>query len=236
MKKLIFLLPVILFSCHEFITTTIHGNGSFTTQSRQMSVPDRIKVAGDIDVVLRQGNESSVTVEADANLVPYIITKIEDGQLVIRVKEHYSLESSKQILVSITTNDLKELSVAGSGNVSSEGMITHNGNMDISVSGSGDMTLQLNAPSVSADILGSGNMKVSGETKDMKLEISGSGNFTGETLKAENAKVQINGSGEARVFADMKLNVEINGSGDVFYKGNASVDQSVRGSGSVSKI
>ncbi|MDB5230335.1 MAG: hypothetical protein JWN76_1140 [Chitinophagaceae bacterium] len=234
MKKLLFLLPVILFSCHDFINT-IHGNGNTVKETRQVNVPDRVEVSGDIDVVVRQGGQAGVVVEADANLVPYIITRTENGKLVIGVKEHYSLESNKHILVSVTTNDLRELSVTGSGNVNSEGVLSHNGKMDISVTGSGDMSLQLNAPSVDADITGSGNIKISGETKDMKVGISGSGDFTSEELKAENVNVAINGSGTARVFADMKLNVEVNGSGDVFYKGNASVNQSVHGSGSVSK-
>lgn len=236
MRKMLIMLPVILFSCHSFINRTIQGNGNLVKQARLVDVPDQIQVSGEIDVVLRQGSQTAVTIEGDANLIPYIITRKENGRLVIRVKEHYSLASVKPVLVRITTNDLKELSVSGSGNVNSEGLIVHNGNMEINVTGSGDMTLQLNAPSINADLTGSGNIKISGETKDMKLAITGSGDFTGEGLKSENAEVHVNGSGTARVFADMKLDVEVNGSGDVFYKGNARVNQAVHGSGTISKI
>ena len=81
-----------------------------------------------------------------------------------------------------------------------------------------------------------GIIELAGETKDVTVKIAGSGNFKGEKLKAENVETHIAGSGDAKVFADVKLDVHIAGSGSVFYKGNASVTQKIVGSGEVKKL
>jgi hypothetical protein len=55
-------------------------------------------------------------------------------------------------------------------------------------------------------------------------------------LQSENTTVKIYGSGNADVFASVKLDVHVAGSGDVRYKGNAQTSSSIAGSGSVKKI
>ena len=53
---------------------------------------------------------------------------------------------------------------------------------------------------------------------------------------AEEVKISISGSGDARVNAVKKLEVKIAGSGDVGYLGSPEISSSVAGSGKVRKL
>ena len=66
----------------------IKGNGTMGKEDRHITHAEKIKLAGSYDVEITQGPESSVKVEADENLLPYIITAQEEGYLVIKSREH----------------------------------------------------------------------------------------------------------------------------------------------------
>ena len=105
---------VIFAGCDNIFNKTIHGNGNLSSEQRNADGSDKIKSYGSFDVIIVQGSTSSVKVEADENLLPYIVTENKDGALVIRPKEHYNLSSDNKIKVTVTTGKLKEVEVAGS--------------------------------------------------------------------------------------------------------------------------
>ena len=230
------LLMMLLASCvGGLFNKTIHGNGNLKSEERNINSADRIKSYGNFDIVIVQGPTASVKIEADENLMPYILTQNENGALVIKTKENYNLSSDNKIKVTVTTSQLEELELAGSGNVNGEGKFTGKDHLKISVAGSGDVTLNVNTPEIDSHIAGTGNITLSGETKDSKIEIAGVGNYTAESLMSENVEIHIAGSGNAKVYAENNLDIHIAGSGDVYYRGNASVKQDIAGSGKISK-
>ena len=67
-------------------------------------------------------------------------------------------------------------------------------------------------------------------------KIAGSGDIKTGKLAANNVKVSIAGSGDAKVWAKDTLKISVAGSGYVAYYGDAKVSQSVVGSGSVKRL
>lgn len=219
--------------CDFINVETIRGNGNVTTENRNVSVTSRISSHGSFDVAIIHGSSPSVKVEADANLLPYILTDVEDGRLEIHTKDHVGLSSDHKIKVYVTTDKIDEISLSGSGNVTSDSKLESNGHMKFSISGSGDINLEINAPSVESSISGSGNIDLTGETKDSKITITGDGDYKAGNLQAENAEVHITGSGNVHLAASVKLEVHITGSGDVAYKGSPTIEQHITGSGNI---
>lgn len=203
-----------------------------TVERRELNILAKIKIAGEIDIILTPGN-SGMSVEADENILPYIITKNEDGWLVVKTKDNTNVSSDNPIKVYISTKEITQLKIMGSGSVIGEEKFFVENNIGVEVAGSGSVKLFVHAPSIKSEIMGSGNIELNGETKDVKVEIAGSGSFNGMELKAENAKVEIKGSGDANVFAETNLDAHISGSGDIKYKGNASVKKRIAGSGTI---
>lgn len=237
MRKLFIPIAFLLFfaSCDEIFKKTINGNGNITTQQRSVNRADKIKSAGSFDIVIVQGSSPSVKVEADDNLMDYIITRNEGDDLVIKARDGYNLKSDEPIKVTVTTNELEELEVAGSGNVKGEGKFTGRDHLKISIAGTGNIDLEVNTPEIESHIAGSGNITLAGETRDSKIEIAGMGDYKASDLKSENVEIHIAGSGNTHVYAENKLEVHIAGSGDVYYKGNANITQDIAGSGKISK-
>lgn len=219
-------------SCHH----RIKGSGHVVTEQRDISSANKIRLEGSYDLELVPGSPVSVKLEGDDNILPYIITRNENGWLVIKSKDHLNFSTKSPLKVYVTTDMLEAVHLSGSGNILGKGKFVGGEELDVQISGIGDANLEVDAPSVNASISGSGNIALTGATKEVKVDISGIGSYKGLDLMAENAKVHVSGSGSADVFADNKLNIHVSGIGHVNYKGNATVSQQVSGSGSVKKI
>lgn len=215
----------------------ISGNGKIVSETRSANLPtNKIKLAGSYEVEISQGSPSSVKVETDENLLAHLITGNEDGWLVIRPEDHVRLSPTSKIRIHITTDKLEAVSLAGSGNIMSDGKFTGSDKLSLNVSGSGSMHMEVNTPKVDVEVAGSGNITVSGETKNQYISIAGHGDYRAEDLKSEDAEVHIAGSGNVKLSASSHLDIHIAGSGNVYYKGSPAVTQHIAGSGVIQQI
>ena len=212
----------------------VKGDGNITTENRSTGDYDGLKSAGPMNFKLVQGKEGNITIEGDANLMEYIVTKVEGGKLVVKVKDGINLRPTKTIIVTIPYESINSVSLAGSGDIENSGTIKSD-HFDVSIAGSGDIELNISSNSVESSISGSGDIELSGSTKDLTTKVTGSGDFDGSDLDSTNVTAKITGSGGANVVCNGELKVRITGSGDVKYSGNpTNKDTKVTGSGSVS--
>lgn len=214
----------------------IKGNGNISTETRSVSNAERIESMGSFNIEIIQGNNTSVRIEGEENLIPYIETNTHEGALRIRVRKGYNINTTRELKIYITTPRLEEVSIAGSGDITGKGKFTGANKLNTSIAGSGSISLEVNTPEIETVIAGSGDINLTGETRNISIDIAGSGNFNGQSMMAENVTIDIAGSGDVRVFADKKLDIDIAGIGNVYYKGNAVVTQSIAGSGDIKKI
>lgn len=238
MKAVIVLMVILQFvcSCNFWSHETIKGTGNLKTETRNIDVTSRISLSGFFDVEIVQGSPQSIVVEADENLLTYIITDNNNGWLNIHTKDNVNLTSMNKIKVFIRTDAVSDLKISGSGNIEGSGKFVGQNHLKIDVSGSGKIKMETNTPDVEAHISGSGDIELSGETKYETIHISGMGDYKSANLKAENVEVHISGSGNVRVFAESNLNVHIAGSGDVYYRGNPDITKSIAGSGNIRQL
>nr|WP_295867201.1 head GIN domain-containing protein [uncultured Chitinophaga sp.] len=214
----------------------VKGSGNVIKEERNAPSFHKIKVEGSMNVFLSQGPAKKAVIEAEDNIAP-LVELVEDGdRLKVRFRHNTNISTRKSVNIYLTTPDVEEVSLAGSGDMKLVDKFNSKEEMKISLSGSGNMNGTINAPEVKASIAGSGNMYLQGETKTVNVSIAGSGDYVGDGLLSEEAEVKIAGSGDASVHASVKLEAKIAGSGDVKYKGNPTVSSSVAGSGSVKKI
>ena len=238
MKKIFFALIIasMLFTSCDIFERRIVGNGHTVTEKRNVHDTRSINLSGNFDVQLSPDSTASLKIEADENLLPYIVTDEEGGQLVIKAREHTSLDSRNGIKIFVAANKLEEISISGAGSIVATDKFTGSNKLALGISGAGSLHINVNTPKVIAHLSGVGSIDISGETKDAEIHISGVGNFKGNNLKAENVQVQLSGTGSANVFASTNLNVSISGVASVNYSGNPTVSKSVSGMGSVNKV
>jgi hypothetical protein len=226
---------MLIASCLNPFHKTVRGDGNITTSSRNISSAQRIRCSGSYDVQLTQGSPLSLKIEADQNLQSYIVTDINGDELHIHTQDDVNIDPTQKIKIFITTDKLERFQLNGSGNVTTTNKFTGGDHLDLGIAGSGNMHFDVNTPQVNSSISGTGDIYISGETKDSKINIAGSGNYHADDLKAENARVDIAGTGDAHLFAESSLDIHIAGVGNVYYKGNPSITQNIAGTGKIKK-
>ncbi len=214
----------------------MRGNGVIKTENRTAGTFNGIDVSGNIDVYVKQDSVASIKIEADENLLQYIVTDNDGSTLQIHERKGVNLNPTRSIKVYVSGPSFKNFDASGACAFYTENKIISNEPVSISLSGAGNVKMELKAPSVKADLSGAGTITLKGETKDFEVDGSGSSEINCFELMTENTKVDLSGAGDAEVFASVKLDVSISGAADVKYKGNATVSQSVSGAGSVKKV
>lgn len=243
MMKIIFtILPAVFFafflnSCDDNSDKeTVHGSGNLISEQREMSGFDRIMLAGTGNLRLNQTDSEGCTITTDDNIMPLMITKVENGVLIIKPEDDTSIDPT---LLDVYVNfiDLTNVEVAGSGNIYTESTLTLN-EIAFVITGSGNVSVtDLEAEKTIGHIIGSGNMKFYGNSTIVEAIIDGSGNVDMIELMAEEALARINGSGNIYVYSTRKLDAIIMGSGNIYYKGDPpDLNTQVIGSGSVIKM
>lgn len=228
---------LVLSSCNYFGGHRVRGNGTLATQDRPITDFNGVSVVGGMEVVLVPGTTFGVKVEADQNLLEYIETRKDGSTLVIAPRKGYNLHPEAGLKIYVSAPELKSFEISGRGSITSQSKLSYTQNVKTEVNGSGDLSLEIDAPEIASEITGNGNIVLKGHTRTYAAEINGNGEVHGFDLQSENAKVEINGSGDAEVYASKELGIEINGSGGVSYKGNPpTVNQHVSGSGDIRKM
>ena len=170
----------------------VQGSGVAKTEPRDVGEFDKVHLNGSPNVNIVIGDQRSVTVTADDNLLPVIDTVVEDGTLVIGGNQSYRTRLG--VTVEITVPSLDAVAVHGSGDVKAKG---------------------LDAEKFKAEIQGSGDISVAGRAEELEVEIQGSGDVKLDELAAKRAAVEVLGSGDSTINVSDELTVHVAGSGDV---------------------
>lgn len=221
------------------LTGCVRGSGEIVTEERDIDDIERVELSGIGRLEITQGDDPSLTVETDDNLMRYIRTESSDGTLVISIRSgtfpFVTIDPRSTIVYHLTVPDLSSVSLSGSGEIIGDSLETEE--LTIDVSGSGSVELgDLDVQRFVYELSGSGRATIRGRAVRQEVEISGSGRLDAGELRSDEATIDINGSGRAVVWASERLEVDVSGSGNVQYYGTPEIDQNVSGSGSIESL
>lgn len=239
MRKLLWFAIVVLVlgSCHNIMGKRVRGNGNIRTEDRTVSQFKNVSVSGAAKVYVSQGDNHSLKIEGDENLLKYIEVIQEGDRVKVRTRPGINLQPTGDLKVYVTAPVYHNIDASGACDIIGQTKISNPDDLSLDVSGAGDINMEVDAPRLKAEVSGSGSINLKGQTKDVDLDLTGAGHAHCFDLMAENTTVEISGAGSAEVFASVKLDAQVSGAGTVTYKGNASdVNQHVSGAGSVKRV
>ena len=210
---------------------SLSGKGPVVERELDLGSFERVSLSISADVYLTRGEEQSITVRGQDNIIENLITEIQDKTW--RIRFDRPIRRSQGLKIYITLPYLSGARVSSSGNIESEDT-WKSASFYAGVSGSGNIKLLVETGDLTSKVSGSGNILLGGSSKVAEVQITGSGNIRAYELAAEHCKVRISGSGNARVDVQEQLDVRISGSGDVMYSGRPRVNSKISGSGSLS--
>jgi len=207
-------------------------------ETRSVQDFDEVVVEGHGELVLAQGDQEMLEIEADADLLPKIKSEVKDGRLALGMQHWWDhlLPPWGPITYRLTMKTVRGVSISGSGTVTAGDIRADR--CRLALSGSGKAALAgLTAEAAEFHISGSGRIEVAGgEVGRQAITISGSGHLDASGLACAAADVHISGSGNVALQARETLDVHISGSGDVRYRGQPAVSQHVSGSGRIKQV
>jgi predicted ribonuclease YlaK len=195
---------------------TIYGNGNVVTEQRDIGEFTGLKVSSGIDVVIRQGKEISLELEADENLHEAIITEVVDNTLKIHTRKNIRKARSKKVF--LVYKDLNSIRISSAGDVTGENTLK-TGTLDIDLSSAGDLNLDVQADKIKCYISSSGDARLSGSTDILEASLSSAGDLYAFELVAKKADVSCSSAGDARVRATEEFNLRSSSAGSIYYKG-----------------
>lgn len=239
MKKLL-LLACLFAGLQSFnVWKVVKGNGKAQTEQREASGYTSLSSGGPISVEITYGSATTITVEADENILPYIETKVKDGKLIIKVKDMITIKPSVNVKVHVSMKTISAINQSGSGSISGSGDFTNDVKTKFNISGSGSINLafaKFNGASI--NMSGSGAIELKGSiAQNLEVSQSGSGRVNCLQAPCENVIANLTGSGNIKVNATKSISGHISGSGHISYTGDATlVSTKVYGSGRIEKI
>ena len=231
-RLLLPLIAILFCGCEGFdlASEQLRGSGKPATEQRPVSGINAVTLSGVGDLRIEVGNEESLRIEADDNILPHIRTEVKNGKLTIGIECGFSVHPSVPIRYALVVRQLNEVGLSGSGRISTAALTADT--MKAHVSGSGEITFdELTGKHFSAEISGSGKIKVPGRIETQEVHVSGSGDYDGEDLQSRTAEVSVSGSGDSKLWVTDTLTARVSGSGDVEYYGNPQLTKHISGSG-----
>lgn len=173
------------------------GNKKIVFQERTVSAYSQIKILGNADIVLTEGNIGQIKVETSENVLSYVTTEVKGDILVVKLK-HYGVNYVPKLKVYVPIDEkFNKITIVGKAEVISKE----------------DFSLQL--PSLEVVLKGNGNFKGKAlSARKAILSIAGAGNI--EASVTEEVQAKIMGYGHITIFGNpSKKDTDIKGSGKI---------------------
>lgn len=208
--------------------------GNVVSESRNVRNFDRVRCSFG-ELLVTQGDRESLTVIAEDRLLDRIVSKVRDGTLYLYPKNNEPFVTFDRIQFQLTVKNLNALNLDGVVQVKAEKLKTDR--LQLGSTGSAKIAIEsLNADILKVDLGGASELSLAGKVTDQMLNFSGGSRYYADLLESQTVALEINGAGEAAVWANDRLDVQINGAGTVNFYGNPDVRQQIRGAGSIQPI
>jgi putative autotransporter adhesin-like protein len=184
-------------------------------ETRNVPEFSAIGLSAPIVVKITQADSDSLVLEGDERDLDQIETWVENRTLKIRAKRDRKWRRHAKVVAHVTARRIDALAISGSGDI---------------------VAPKLEGESLNVSVSGSGDVSVGGKVNGLTANIAGSGDIRAGRLEAQRVKVSIAGSGDTTVWARQSLSASVAGSGDIRFYGDPAVQKSIVGSGSVKRL
>lgn len=196
---------------------TVWGDKHVVTKERKTESFTGIKVSTGIDVYLKQGDDESLTVEADENLHEYIITEVRNG--ILDVYSEANIRDAERKRVYVTMKEINSVRTTSAGDVFGETPVKTD-RLELSTSSAGNIKLEVYAKEIDLDISSAGDMTLKGEADELKADLSSAGDLNAYDLRVREANVSVSSAGNADINVSERITARASSAGDINYKGD----------------
>ena len=209
--------------------------GRVHAQSREFQLGEArdLSVSLPCELQIEQGSQRSLRVEAEASVLSALRLNLAGERAVLELTR--PVQTRQKILVKVNLPKLSRLACASA--VEARVGAWNGGALSATLDGSARLRFErLQVPELDVRQSGASELSAQGEVARQSFIIEGAGRIDARGLKGQQVLVQIQGSGDAVVWAERELDVRVSGVGNVSYLGQPKLRQDVQGVGNINRL
>lgn len=235
-KLTILLFTITLISCNGNYNVIggIEGSGNVVREKRNLEASfTKIKASTGIQLLLEQNSPSKVEVEVDDNLMKYIITKVENGTLIVKIDGN--INSMKSVIVRVVMPNIESLETSSGSSIKAVEKISGN-TMVMKTSSGSSIEGEIEYEKVSCESTSGSKIKVSGKALALDTKSSSGSEIDAKDLAANEITAQSTSGSSTIINPILLLNAKASsGSSINFVKEPKKVVKEESSGGSISK-
>jgi hypothetical protein len=213
------------------------------SEKREVSNFNQVVLQDIGHLIITQGENEALTVDADQDLLAKIITEVRNGKLYLSLGKDWldrltslaTLFENRKIKYYLTLKTITGVQIAGKGSLEATSLKADN--LELKIDGMGEAQIgTLTCQRLDVHIGGTGKVTASGQATEQAVWIAGMGEYRAPKLEGKKIELRISGQGNATIWAQESLDVFITGIGRVEYYGSPRINQSIQGMGSIKQI
>ena len=211
-KVIALILTLAMVSC-QF--NGIKGSGNVTTENRNISGFNSIKVENGMDVILEQSTETSVTVIADDNVQKHIITTVNGSVLKITSDVHsfFNVKSKKVV---IKMPNIESIQVSSGASFMAKNTIKSD-DISLKASSGASLDIAIEAEKASCESSSGSSITVHGKAIELETASSSGSNIDAEKLLSNNITASASSGSTIDVYPLVSLIADASSSGNINY-------------------
>lgn len=230
------IVSILATSCHFDMNFNngVKGNGNVITEERDVDESFTVvKASEGLDVYISQENTTTITVEADENIMDLIATDISNGVLRIHCEKNIGRAKSKKIFVNLPKIE-KIVSTSGADVYAKETLVVDN--LEVKSNSGADVKIDVEADEVFCSTSSGADIRISGTAESLRAEASSGSDIKAKELEVKSCNASVSSGADIVVYASEKLVAHSSSGGDIHYYGNpSSVSKNKSVSGGVYK-
>jgi len=210
----------------------IKGNRNVVSEDRTIrSDFEIINVQQGINLTISQGNPTSLSVEADENVIDLLITEVKNNELNIYFEK--SVYQAKARNVYLTTENISKIKASSGASVKSENTIQAE-TLELNSSSGSTMKIRTIANEITSESSSGSNITIVGKSNSFTANSSSGSSINAKDLKVVNAITKASSGANIDVNVTGKLTAKASSGADIDYEGSPeTVDKNTSSGGSV---
>ena len=190
LKLVALFLTLSLASCNANLNLGdgIDGSGNVVTEKRTIEAPfTKIDASTGVEVIVEQGATTEVEVEVDDNLMEHIVTRVENGTLIVKIEGN--INTMENAIVRVRTKTIEGLESSSGATIRSKNTLKGT-NLALKSSSGSTINTDLEYEKVSSESTSGSEIKVSGKALALDTKSSSGSEIEAQDLAANEITAQ----------------------------------------------
>lgn len=236
LKLVALLFTLILASCNANLNLGdgIDGSGNIITEKRNIATPfTKIVASSGVEVILEQGTPTEVEVKVDDNLMEYIVTRVENGTLIVKIDGN--INTMESAIVRVKTNTIEGLESSSGASIKTINKLSGT-IIALKTSSGSTINADVEYEKVSCESTSGSEIKVSGKALTLDTKSSSGSEIDAKDLAANEIFAQSTSGSSTTVNPIVLLNAKASSGSSINYvKEPKKVVKEESSGGSISK-